>query len=440
MFKGRYHKRQFLILLLVLVSSIGFTDPHPEGIEMVTSDRNPLSLRLRNDLTDSEMFIPIDHIFESFLKRWEIAGASVAIAKDGKLVFTRGYGTADKENGIGVQPFHLFRVASISKLITAVTIIELEEEGRIELDQKVFGEEGILNDSIYLNPRDNRIFDITVRHLLTHSGGWTRRWGDHMFIPHAVAEFMEVPSPPDTKTIVQFALAKKLHYTPGSYQSYSNLGYSILGLVIEKVTQQPYEEYVRNSILEPLGIYDMQLGRNLPSQKAILEVRYYEPSGSEMVKSIYNPDEMVLRCYGGNDVEALGAAGSWIASAPDLLKLALAIDGDTNNPDIITPGNVKVMTDPMYGYAPVGWKTALSDGTWWRTGSFAGTSTMIKHQNNGFTWVVLLNSSTWKSSQFPGEINKTMRKVFNSMSEWPDQDLFNLDLPDPIHPLELKGL
>jgi CubicO group peptidase (beta-lactamase class C family) len=374
------------------------------------------------------------------MQHWGIAGASVAIAKDGKLVFARGYGKADREEGIDAQPFHLFRIASISKLITAVAIMNLVEEGRLTLDQKVFGENAILNDSIFLNPRDTRAFDITVQHLLTHSAGWTRRWGDHMFIPHAIAKYMNVPSPPDTKTIVQFALSKKLHFTPGSYISYSNMGYSILGLVIEKITQQPYEEYVNNSILNPLGIGDMQLGRNMPSEKKSLEVRYYEPAGSEPVKSIYDPDEMVMRCYGGNDIEALGAAGSWIATAPDLIKLVLAIDGDSNRPDIITPEHVKLMTDPGYGYAPIGWKATLSDGTWWRTGSFAGTSAMIKHQNDGFTWVVLLNSSTWKSSKFPGEINRAMRKVFSSMEQWPDQDLFALDLPVPIQPLKLDNL
>jgi len=436
----KFYWRISLTLLLLLVTSFGFTDPHSASKDREPTDPDHLRVRLRNDLCTSETFVPIDHIFNSFMKRWDIAGASVAIAKDGKLVFARGYGKADREEGIDAQPFNLFRIASVSKLITAVAIMNLVEEGRITLDQKVFGEGAILHDSIYLNPRDTRAFDITVRHLLTHSGGWTRRWGDHMFIPHAIATYMNIPSPPDTKTIVQFALSKKLHFSPGSYVSYSNLGYSILGLVIEEITQQPYEEYVKNSILNPLGIYDMQLGGNMPWQKASLEVRYYEPAGSERVKSIYDPDEMVMRCYGGNDIEALGAAGSWIAAAPDLLKLTLAIDGDSSRTDIITLEKVKLMTDPGYGHAPVGWKTTLANGTWWRTGSFAGTSAMIKHQDDGFTWVVLLNSSTWKSSKFPGEIDRTMRKVFSSMEQWPEQDLFDLDLPNPIQPLNLKAL
>lgn len=433
-------KRLFLLLFLLLVTSFGFTDPRSSAMEKEPAEPDHLRVRLHNDVCTSETFVPVDHIFSSFLKRWDIAGASVAIVKEGKLVFARGYGKADREEGTDVQPFHLFRIASVSKLITAVAIMRLVEEGRITLDQKVFGEGAILNDSVYLNPRDTRAFDITVRHLLTHSGGWTRRWGDHMFIPHAIADYMNVPLPPDTKTIVQFALSKKLHFSPGSYVSYSNLGYSILGLVIEEVTHQPYDKYVINNILNPIGIYDMQLGGNMPWQKADLEVRYYEPAGSESVRSIYDPDEMVMRCYGGNDIEALGAAGSWIAAAPDLLKLVLAIDGDSARPDIISPEQVKLMTDPGYGYAPVGWKTTLSNGTWWRTGSFAGTSAMVKHQDDGFTWVVLLNSSTWKSSKFPSEIDRTMRKVFSSMEQWPEQDLFELNLPDPIQPLNLKAL
>lgn len=434
----KFYRRLSILFFFLLVTSFGFTDPRTSARKEEPANPDHLHVRLRNDLCTSEAFLPVDQIFASFIKRWEIAGASVAIAKKGKLVFARGYGKADREEGIDVEPFHLFRIASVSKLITAVAIMQLVEEGKITLDQKVFGEGAILNDSIYRNPRDARAFDITVRHLLTHSGGWTRRWGDHMFIPHAIAEYMSVPPPPDTKTIVQFALNKKLHFTPGSFVSYSNLGYSILGLVIEEVTQQPYDVYVINNILNPIGIYDMQLGRNMPWQKAALEVRYYEPAGSERVKSVYDPDEMVMRCYGGNDVEALGAAGSWIAAAPDLLKLTLAIDGDSSRPDILTPEKVKLMTDPGYGHAPVGWKTTLSNGTWWRTGSFAGTSAMIKHQDDGFTWVVLLNSSTWKSSKFPSEIDRTMRKVFGSMEQWPEQDLFNLNLPGPIQPLNLK--
>ncbi|UCG28845.1 MAG: beta-lactamase family protein [Bacteroidales bacterium] len=374
------------------------------------------------------------------MKRWDLAGASVAIAKEGRLVFAKGYGYADSNDTIRVQPFNLFRIASVSKLITATAIMNLEEEEQLHLDDRIFGEEGILNDSIYCYPADPRALNITVRHLLMHSGGWTRRWGDHMFIPHTIAKFMDVPVPPDTETIVRFALAKKLHFTPGTYRSYSNLGYSILGLVIEKVTGQSYMEYVLKNIMEPLGIYDMQLGRNLAEDKAPLEVRYYEPDGSELVKSVYNGEELVPRSYGGNDIEALGGAGSWIASAPDLLKFVLAIDGDPGRTDILDKERIEIMTNPSTGYAPVGWKATISNGTWWRTGSFAGTSAMVKHQNDGFTWVVLLNSSTWKASKFPGEIDRTMRKVFGSVKEWPDQDLFMYRIPDPLVPQGLEGI
>ena len=83
------------------------------------------------------------------MKKWTIEGASVAIAKDGKLVYARGFGYADTAAGIETQPYSKFRIASISKLVTAVAIMKLQEEGKLSLDDKVFGPEGILNDSCY---------------------------------------------------------------------------------------------------------------------------------------------------------------------------------------------------------------------------------------------------------------------------------------------------
>ncbi len=99
-----------------------------------------------------------------------------------------------------------------------------------------------------------------------------------MFMPVMIAENMGVKPPADTRTIVRFALDKRLHFKPGSGRAYSNLGYAILGLVIEKVSGMSYEEYCRKAVLEPIGIYDMTLAHNLKSGKAPFEVSYYTPS------------------------------------------------------------------------------------------------------------------------------------------------------------------
>jgi len=323
--------------------------------------------------------------------------------------------------------------------VTAIAIMKLQEDGRLSLDDKVFGPEGILNDSCYCNPKDKRAFSITVAHLLSHEGGWSQRYGDQMFMPHLIANQMKCDLPVDTRTIVRFALSKRLHFTPGTGRSYSNLGYSILGLVIEKKSGLPYDEYCRTEIFEPLGIFDMISAKNLPDHKAPFEVTYYEPAGMPLKPSVYGTGEMVPVRYGGNDIETLGAAGSWLATAPDLMRLLLAVDGLSYNDDLLSEESIRFMTDTNNHFAPVGWKSSYIDGNWVRTGSFAGTAGMIKRQPNGISWVVLMNSSAWNGPEIHSYVNRMMSKMLSQINEWPDQDLFDNSLPLPIR-LELTGI
>lgn len=367
------------------------------------------------------------------MRKWEIAGASIAIAKDGKLVFARGFGFADTTARIETQPYSKFRIASISKLVTAAAIMKLQEEGKLSIHDKVFGNVGILNEEYYSNPKDKRVYDITVAHLLSHEAGLTQRYGDHMFMPLLIADKMGVKPPVNIKTIIRYALDKRLHYTPGSGRAYSNIGYSILGLIIEKVSGKSYEEYCKNSILEPLGIYDMTLAGNLHSQKAPFEVTYYEPTDVALKPSIYGTGELVLPTYGGNDIQALGGAGAWLATAPDLMRILLAVDGFGSRQDILSDQSIRFMTDNKNGFAPVGWKTTVYNGTWWRTGSFPGSAGMMKRQSDGIAWVVLFNSSSWNGPEIYSYINNLMYRIISQIKEWPDYDLFDYSLPLPLN-------
>jgi CubicO group peptidase (beta-lactamase class C family) len=425
----RIRKILFITFLISLISY------NPGAVEMggkITEKLTPGNIRLTNAVTESKEFAGMERIINSFMHSWEIAGASIVVAKDGKLVFARGFGLADKSKNINTQPYNKFRIASISKLVTAVAIMKLQEEGRLSVTDKVFGPDGILNDTLYSEPKDKRVYNITVGHLLSHEGGWTTRWGDQMFIPFVVAEQMGVVPPVDTKTIVRFALNKNLHFTPGTGRSYSNLGYAILGLVIEKVTGISYYEYCKKEILEPLGIYDMTLARNLPDKKAPFEVTYYEPGDAILKPSIYGSGEMVPASYGGNDIESLGGAGAWLATAPDLMKLLLAVDGFDSKKDILNDESIKFMTDNNNSYAPIGWKTTVYDGTWWRTGSFPGSAGMMKRQPDGIAWVVLLNSSAWNGPEISTDINYMMARALSQVKTWPETDLFNYSLSVPL--------
>lgn len=385
----------------------------------------PLSQRLFNELSAREEFLPLEIRINRLLDKYAIKGASVAVMKDGRLVLARGFGYADQETNQFVEPKHVFRVASVSKLITAVAVMKLVEEGKLSLDDKIFGEEGLLNDSVYLAYKDKRVDDITVRNLLNHSAGWNRNYGDHMFMQHTIARQMKVDLPVDLPLIIKFALDKRLHFRPGSRTSYSNLGYAILGLVIEKKTGQTYVDYVTNEIFKPAGIYDIYMGKNLMEQKLANEVIYYEQRNVGKVHSVYAKNEMVDRTYGGNDIELLGAAGGWIATAPDLMKFLSLIDGDETIPDILSMETLRMMTNPLLsGGHTIGWSGTDGRGNWWRTGTFAGTSAVMMRQANGFNWIILTNTSTWRGSKLSREINREIQASLNEVETWPEYDLF----------------
>lgn len=415
--------------LLLLVS----INPGAEENSFVLIDKLvPDNIRLTNSYCEGREFDGIEKTVDSFLRKWSIEGASIAIAKDGKLIFARGFGFADTASRSETQPYSRFRIASISKLVTAVGIMKLQEAGKLSLTDSVFGPHGILNDPYFSQPKDKRVYNITIAELLSHEAGWTQRYGDQMFMPLTIAEQMGVKPPVDIRTIVRFVLNKRLHYTPGTERAYSNLGYSILGLVIEKVTGMPYEEFCRKAVLEPIGIYDMQLAGNLPSEKAPFEVTYYEPADVVLKPSIYGTGEMVTPSYGGNDIHTLGAAGAWVATAPDLMRLLLAIDGFSTRPDFLSDQSIRFMTDNNNGFAPVGWKGTVMDGTWWRTGSFPGSAGMMIRQSDGLSWVVLFNTSAWNGPEIYSYINNMMRKAISKVGQWPEYDLFSYSIPVPL--------
>lgn len=411
-----------IVLLLFLPTrnsfASDFTPPSPILV----------SARLSNSFSNTNYFASIDIEVEKFLKHRNIVGASIAVAKDGKLVMAKGYGYSDREQLLPVEPFNLFRVASVSKLVTAVGIMKLCEEGKLSLEAKVFGPTGILNDSIYSDYIDNRIEQVTVFNLLNHSGGWNNRYGDPSFMPEYIASQLNIPQPITDTDIIRFMMHKRLHFTPGSASSYSNFGYQILGKVIEKASGKNYEDYIKAHVLFPIGIFDMKLGRSYLEEKDQLEVKYYESGGMDLVSDYCDPKKMVSRCYGGNDIHTLGSAGGWIASSTDLLKLILSIDGNNYPSDILDTASIQKMVTPLAAnFGPLGWRGIAKDGSWYRTGTLAGTSAILEHRADGVSYVLIVNTSTYKGPELAYELQRVVDRGVNGVSEWPSIDLFELD-------------
>jgi len=402
---------------------------------LLNDEEVPFSLLLDNSYSDFEGTEYIDMQVEAFIKRWKIEGASLAVTKDERLVYAKGFGTANSETGEDVKPGHLFRIASVSKLITAVAIMKLYEEGHLGLDEPVFGKQGILNDSVFMNYQDPRVEEITVRHLLNHTAGWSRYAGDPLFNPLYIARKMGVPAPAGLEHILQYTLTRNLNFEPGSRYSYSNLGYAILGMVIERESGMPYQDYVVMNLLKPLGIHDMHIGKSYYHEKYPNEVRYHSSAGELTIRAMDGSGEIVPIYYGGNDMELLGPAGGWVASAPELAKFMTAIDGFDEQPDILSPETIASMTDPGFaGKGLFGWRGSDRYGTWWRTGYLSGSSALIVRQNDGINWVIMTNTSTYKQSRIHRYVSGLMFGSVGAVQEWPALDLFTMEesIPGPI--------
>jgi CubicO group peptidase (beta-lactamase class C family) len=421
-----------LILLFFLGEiAVSFSFKKDNDRNLPTSEIIPLSYKIEgHNLTDSILAV-FDQQIEDFITKNDIIGASLAIAKDGRLVYSKGYGYSNIEDSIQVLPHHLFRIASVSKLITAVTIMKLVEDEKLSVTDKVFGSGGILNDSIYRNYADKRCEDITVHELLNHTAGWNENMGDPVFNSLYVARKRSIVPPASLDDVIQYVLDSKLSHAPGKKYKYSNFGYCILGKIIEKKTGMKYEDYVQFAILHPLGIYDMHIGRSYEKDLYINEVKYYDHNRNSKIWAFDGTKKLVPIVYGGNNIELLGAAGGWVASAPELAKFMVAIDGFESRTDILSEESIRYMTHSKgLSRKLIGWRGTDGYGTWWRTGTMSGTSALLMRHKNGLNWVILINTSTPKRSKIHNSISHTMFQALHSVEEWPGTDMFNIEPED----------
>lgn len=392
----------------------------------------PKIISLNDSLTNEMSSIPglegMDNTIEKFLKRWEIKGASLAVMRNDSLLYAKGYGYADEEKGEMMEPGNILRMASVSKLITATGIMLLQEQGKLSLRDTVFGPRGILDDSLFTAAiREKAKFGITVEQLLRHKAGFTCSRGDPMFSTRDIIRQFRLDDAPDHRTLVKCVLSRPLGYRPGTWQSYSNFGYLLLSMIIEKVSGTDYETFIKENVLHPAGCYDMHLAENYYEDKYPNEVRYYMHSGSEPVEEYNLSGRMVERCYGANDIHALSGAGAWCGSPAELCRFVASIDGKPEIKDIISPESVAAMTeyfDPAT-YS-LGWNDTKPTGEWTRTGTLGGTSALVKYFPDGECWIIITNTSTWKGpgfSRYTESLFRKCRELYGD--ELPARNLFS---------------
>jgi N-acyl-D-amino-acid deacylase len=217
----------------------------------------------------------LDGVMQQALARYSVKGGAIAVVKDGHLVFARGYGWADSEAQLPVQPDSLFRWASTSKTLTATAVMRLAENGELNLDTPIFE---ILGQYSPYNGKlgDSRLASVTVRQVLHHVGGWDRMIsGDPVTgdLTLDISSSTRSSFPPSRDAVIRYMLAQRLDFEPGSRFAYSNFGYMLLGRVIEKISGEPYADCVR-SILATMGLPRIQPGGSTLASRLPGEVRY----------------------------------------------------------------------------------------------------------------------------------------------------------------------
>jgi CubicO group peptidase (beta-lactamase class C family) len=395
-----------------------------------------------------------DRLMESFVEKHKIPGAALAVSWQGRLVYARGFGFADVEKKEPVEPAALFRIASISKPITAVAVMQLVEQGKLRLDDKIL-------DHLKLPPHlegdarvDPRWKEITLRYLLQHRGGWDRSVSfDPIGRVWEIADALKVGPPTTPEHIIRYMLGKPLDFDPGQRYAYSNLGYLLLGRAIESVAHQPYVDYIHQHVLGPLDIRDMQLGRALLENRAKGEVKYYDAkhrTGRAVVGSQIG--ETVPVQYGAENLEGYEAHGGWIASAVDLVRFATAFDDPrpaslSKRPPLLKPETIATMWarpdgapgfteegKPRPTYYACGWnvRPVGKEGKLnaWHTGSISGTSTLLVRRWDGLDWSVLFNTDRDSDGKAPsGVIDPLIHDAAGEVQTWPEVDLFGEYLP-----------
>jgi CubicO group peptidase (beta-lactamase class C family) len=342
----------------------------------------------------------ISGIVDGFMAKHNVPGLSLAIAKDDRLVFAGGYGTADKSTGADVHTNSRFRIASVTKPITSAAIFKLVEQNKLKLSDTVFGSKGLLGTTYGTQPYKANIDKITVQHLLEHTaGGWMNDGNDPMF-QHTDY---------DHKRLITWTLDNRaLDNAPGANWAYSNFGYCVLGRIIEDATGQSYEAWVQQNILAPCGISSMEIAGNKLSDRLPDEVVYY-----------YAAEDP----YGMN-VSRMDSHGGWVATATDVVRFGVHVNGMGAKPDILSSSSISTMTTASArksDYAK-GW-AVNSTPNWWHIGNLPGNTAVIVRTSTGMCWAALIN--TWaRNAGIEDDLDTMMWDITKKVTDWPGYDLF----------------
>jgi len=294
--------------------------PPPTNVPTVAPQTSPAP-----ELTQADFETFLDALIPSQLRNRNIAGAVISVVKDGQVLFQKGYGFADVEDRKPVLPDQtLFRPGSISKLFTATAVMQLVEQGKLDLDRDV-------NDYLDFTIPKTYPEPVTLRQLLTHTGGFQETL-KNLFVAH------ENDIKPLRTYLVNEMPARI--FPPGKIPSYSNYGFTLAGYIVERASSEKFERYIENHILKPLGMNHSTFDQPLPPQLAPQMSKGYlsaskEPRDFEFVQ--------------------VAPAGALTTTAADMTRFMLAFlqDGAFDGVSILKPETLRQMETRQFQFHPM---------------------------------------------------------------------------------------
>ncbi|MFO1498685.1 MAG: serine hydrolase [Verrucomicrobiota bacterium] len=369
-----------------------------------------------------------------------VPGASLAVVKDGRLVLSRGYGFADVETRERYEPDSLCRSASIAKIITAATLMNLVEGGKLDLDAPVLPVLALEPPHYPGAAFDSRWTNVTPRKLLNHTGGWNRDTAidplgavgfDPAYWPDRPAQDLGLETRARPIDMVRWMLGKPMQSKPGAAVAYSNFGYILAGTLIEKLAGAPYEEAARKFLLKG-GITRMRVAGDARGDRKPGEAAYYlHPS----IEPDWALDQVEPRPFDFElpyawPVSYMAASGGWLISAIDFARFVASIDADPAYPDILATNTVAMMTGRsswpgLYGggYLGFGWDSVSpTTGVWLKGGFDTGWRTFAAKYKNGTIVIYTMNTAWTGLGSY--DLWSTFSTVLNGIRQWPAHDLF----------------
>lgn len=354
--------------MFVMLASCGGGGSNPAETPITPVPPKPLSIQET-----------VDAFAQATMKSSGSSAMTVSVLKNGAPLYERGYGHRDAAKTVPLPADALMRTASAAKPVTAAAIMQFAAQGKLALGDRVFctGANAPCHLPAGLLPPgyDPRLGDITISQMISHRAGWDRDLtGDPGAMEAAIRDSLGLQRPPTRAEVIRFILGRPLDFAPGARGAYSNVGYLMLGEIVEQKAQGNFTAHVQSTIMRPLGVSeaDFKVAQSLPKDRDPREPAYVSTA---VVPSVYVKGTTALAMDEALVLENWVAAGGVVSTARALAVFASAY----RLPD----------GTPLGG--------ATNDGQ--KDGSLPGVTTLVRQLKSGVTYAIMINAEMSRTQE-----------------------------------------